>query len=123
MRTILALLAVASIALTAGCGDSNDPSGEPSAGVDPNDDRAVTLDCLKTKQKIADARLLGPHAIQVGSPDSGPRIQFYLTAGQAEAAQFEGRGEGSEQIGKALLYVRKGPDKQLQKIEECLDSL
>jgi len=122
MRTILALLAAASIALAAGCGDSSGASGDASPGVDPNDDRAVTLDCLKTKQKL-DARLLGPHAIEVGAPDSGPRIQFYLTAGQAEAAQFEGRGEGSEQIDKALLYVRKSSDKQLKKVEECLDAL
>jgi hypothetical protein len=122
MRTTLALVAVAGAVLAAGCGSSSGVSGDPSPGVDPNDDRAVVLDCLQKQQKL-DARLLGPHAIQVGDPASGPRIQFYLTAGQAEASQFEGRGEGSEQIGKALLYVRKAPDDELNKVEECLDAL
>jgi hypothetical protein len=121
MRTTLALLAVTSAVLAAGCGSSAG-SGDPSPGVDTNDDRAVALDCLKTQQKL-DARYLGPHAIQVGDPATGPRIQFYLTAGQAEADQFEGRGEGSEQIGKALLYVHKAPDPQLKKVEQCLDHL
>jgi hypothetical protein len=121
MRSTLALFALAAL-LSAGCGSSSGVSGDPSPGVDPNDDRAVTLDCLQKKQKL-DARLLGPHAIQVGDPASGPRVQFYLTAGQAEAAQFEGRGEGSEQISKALLYVRKAPDDELKKVEECLDAL
>jgi hypothetical protein len=122
MRTILALFAAAGIALAVGCGDSNSVSGDPSPGVDPNDDRAVTLDCLTNKQELP-ARLLGAHAIQVGEPDRGPRIQFYLTQGQAEAAQFEGRGEGSEQIGKALLYVKGAPDAELKKVEACLDAL
>lgn len=123
MRTTLALIAVAGAVLGAGCGSSSSAgSGDPSPGVDPNDDRAVTLDCLQKQQKL-DARYLGPHAIQVGPGDSGPRIQFYLTAGQAEADQFEGRGEGSEQIGKALLYVNKAPDQQLKKVEQCLDHL
>ena len=122
MRTTLALFAVAGAVLAAGCGSSSGVSGDPSPGVDPNDDRAVTLDCLKKQQKL-DARLLGAHAIQVGDPPNGPRVQFYLTAGQAEAAQFEGRGEGSEQIGKALLYVHKAPDSELKKVEQCLDHL
>jgi hypothetical protein len=122
MRTTLALLAVTSAALVAGCGSgSAGGSGDPSPGVDPNDDRAVALDCLKTQQKL-DARYLGPHAIQVGGAN-GPRIQFYLTAGQAEADQFEGNGEGSEQIGKALLYVHAAPDDELKKVEQCLDHL
>jgi hypothetical protein len=107
--------------LGAGCGSSAG-AGDPSPGVDPNDDRAVALDCLKKQQKL-DARFLGGHAIQVGPGDRGPRIQFYLTAGQAEADQFEGRGEGSEQIGKALLYVHGAPDAQLKKVEQCLDHL
>ena len=37
--------------------------------------------------------------------DAGPHIKFYLTAGEAEADQFQGDGEGAEQIGGALLYV------------------
>jgi hypothetical protein len=122
MRSVVPVLVAASIAFSAGCGGSDNAVGEPSPGVDPNDERAVTLDCLTKKQGLP-ARLLGARAIQVGAPERSPRIQFYLTQGQAEAAQFEGRGEGSEQIGKALLYVNKAPDDELEKVEECLDAL
>ena len=122
MRSVVPALAVASIVFAAGCGGSGDAVGEPSPGVDPNDDRAVTLDCLTKKQGLV-ARLHGARAIQVREAERGPRIQFYLTQGQAEAAQFESRGEGSEQIGKALLYVNKAPEDELGKVEECLDSL
>ena len=122
MRTTLALIVVAGTVLAAGCGSSSGGTGDPSPGVDPNDDRAVALDCLQKQQKLP-ARLLGPHAIQVGDRTTGPRIQFYLTAGQAEADQFEGRGEGSEQIGKALLYVHKASDDELKMVEQCLDHL
>ena len=57
------------------------------------------------------------------TPGPGPRIVFYLTSGQAEAAQFEGQGEGAEQIGSALLFVRDGTDDELEKIERCLNDL
>ena len=35
----------------------------------------------------------------IGDGADAPRIKFFLTAGEAEAAQFEGDGEGAEQIG------------------------
>jgi hypothetical protein len=50
-------------------------------------------------------------------------VVFYLTSGQAEAAQFEGRGEGSEQIGSALLYVRDGSEEELEDVEACLSDV
>ena len=54
---------------------------------------------------------------------NGPRIRFFLTSGQAEAEQFAGRGEGSEQIESALLFVREGSEQLLEDVEECLDNL
>ena len=57
------------------------------------------------------------------APDTGPRVVFFLTAGEAEAAQFEGEGEGAEQIGSALLYVREGTDDLLEEVEACLGEL
>ena len=59
----------------------------------------------------------------MGDPKTGPRIVFYLTAGEAEARQFEGDAEGSEQIGSALLYVRDGSDDVLGDVESCLGDL
>ena len=102
-------------ALLAGCG------GGDSAGKDKNDKRATALDCLKNEQHLP-ARLLGKDSIQIDGPDS-PRVQFFLTSGEAEAFQFEGRAEGTEHIGAALLFVRKAPDDQLEHVEACLDEL
>jgi hypothetical protein len=115
----LVLLATACVVLVAGCGTSAKTSG---GGPNADDKRAAALDCLKNQQKLA-ARPIGSDSVQVGDAASGPRIKFFLTNGEAEAAQFEGRGEGSEQIGPALLFVRGGGNDQLQQIETCLDDL
>ena len=48
------------------------------------------------------ARLVGPDGKQeivIGDGADAPHIKFFLTAGEAEAEQFQGRGEGAEQIG------------------------
>ena len=88
----LALLAAACVALAAGCGTSAKTSG---GGPNANDKRAAALDCLKNQQKL-DTRPIGADSLQVGHPATGPRIKFFLTNGEAEAAQFEGRGEGDD---------------------------
>ena len=100
-----------------GCGIGSD-----DAGPDPSDKRAATLECLRDEKGV-DARPAGPSGIQVGDPATGPRVRFYLTSGEAEAAQFKGTQEGSEHIGSALLFVRGGSDKVLEDVEACLDSL
>jgi hypothetical protein len=102
----------------AGCG----LSGEDDSTADPNDKRAVALECITEEQGL-DARLDGNDRIQVGDPDTGPRIRFFLTGGEAEVEQFEGRGEGAEQIKNALLFVRQGSEEDLTQIEECLNDL
>jgi hypothetical protein len=118
MRVTAVLIACAA-ALVAGCGSSAKTSG---SGPNTNDKRATALDCLKNEQKV-DARLLGKDGLQVGDPARRTRIKFFLTNGEAEAAQFEGRGEGSEQIGPALLFVGKASDAELEKVEKCLDDI
>jgi hypothetical protein len=114
-RSILMLSLVA--ALGAGCGSSD---GSPSG--DDSDTRAGVLACL-TEEKGLDAREEGDEEIVVDGPGT-PRIRFYLTAGEAEAAQFEGDGEGAEQIGAALLFVKPqitdASEELLSEIEECL---
>ena len=101
-ETLAPLIALAASALP-GCSISSD-SGEP--GDDDADKRGAAIACL-TEDKELDAREKGKNAVLVGDPETGPRIVFYLTSGQAEAAQFEGDGEGAEQIGSALLFVRE----------------
>ena len=61
--------------------------------------------------------------IQLTAVDDAPRIKFFLTAGEAEAEQFQGRGEGAEQIGGTLLYVGDGSDDLLKPVEKCLADL
>ena len=114
----LGAAALSLAAVAAGCGVSS--GGDE--GTDPNDKRATALECL-IEEKEVDARLLGRDAIQVDGPDRGPRIRFFLTAGEAEAEQFEGRGEGAEQIKNALLFVREGSEEDLSAVEECLNDL
>jgi len=115
------LLALALLLLIAGCG-SNDaaPVGDDS------DTRAVALACI-TDQKGIDARLDGDDEIALGGAATGTHIKFYLTAGEAEAAQFEGNEEGAEQIGAALLFVEPevNPDTEhiLGDVEKCLADL
>jgi hypothetical protein len=117
----LIVLVLVLLLLVAGCG-SNDaaPVGDDS------DTRAVALACI-ADQKGIDARLDGDDEIALGGPATGTHIRFYLTAGEAEAAQFEGGEEGSEQIGAALLFVEPevNPETEdiLGDVEKCLSEL
>jgi hypothetical protein len=99
----------------AGCGGTK-------VGPDSNDKRGAALDCLTSKYNL-DARMSGKDEIQIGDARTGPRIRFFLTRGQAEAAQFEGTAEGTLQSGAALIYVRDNGDKLLKQVEDCVDSL
>jgi hypothetical protein len=115
-------LGPAALCLAALAGGGCGVSSGGDEGTDPNDKRATALECL-TEEKEVDARLLGRNSIQVGNPESGPRIRFFLTGGAAEAEQFQGRGEGAEQIKSALLFTRGGSEDTLKAAEECLSDL
>ena len=117
VRRSLLLLALGAAALS-GC--SLKSSDTKTA--DDGDNRGAAVTCL-TDEKHLDAVEKGDNQILVGDPKRGPRIVFYLTGGQAEAAQFEGDGEGAEQIGSALLFVRQASDDVLEDVEDCLTSL
>ena len=119
MRRPLTLALACSAALSAsGCGLGSDSD----TGTDPNDKRAAALECLR-EEKGLKATPEGDDAIRVGSPLNGSRIRFFLTTGEAEARQFEGREEGTEHIGAALLYVRQASEAELEEVEACLDDL
>ena len=123
MRTTVAVLVACGAMLVGGCGSSSGgKGGSTGTGPSTNDTRATVLECLKTEQQLS-ARELGKDGIQVGAPATRTTIKFFLTNGEAEAAQFEGRGEGAEQIGQTLLFVGKASDAELQKVEQCLDDL
>lgn len=115
---IASAAACALAVVTSGCGGGGDDDAIRQAGPNPNDKRGVALACI-TRQKELPARLVGEKSIQVEGRD-GPRIEFFVSSGEAEARQFRGEGQGAEQVGAALLFVNGGSDEVLLKIEECL---
>jgi hypothetical protein len=108
-----ALLAVA------GCGSS-----DAAPAVDESDKPGSTIACLEAQE--IPAHLEGKEENEVVL-EAGPRVRFYLTAAEAEAAQFRGAGEGAEQIGSALLFVEPEVDPEtediLKAVEGCLAEL
>ena len=90
----------------AGCALELDDAG----GGNDLDNRGAAIACLK--QKDSTARATGRERRSVSATADRPRIKFFLTAGEAEAEQFQGRGEGAEQIGSALLFVGEASDDQ-----------
>jgi hypothetical protein len=116
MKRVLPLLVLA--AALPGCGIGSDDAA-PS---DESDIRSAMLACFEDAG-IEDARLDGEEGseeIVIGSGDGAPRIRFFLTAGESEAAHFQGKGEGAEQIGATWLYVNDGDDDLLEDVENCL---
>lgn len=120
-RSLLVLLLSLAPALLAGCSLGSSDAG----GRQDLDDRSAALACLQDAG-VADARLEGPEGKQqivIGDSTNPPRVKFFLTAGEAEAEQFQGHGEGAEQIGGTLLYVGDGSDDLLEPVEKCLADL
>ena len=115
---LLACLAASVLAALPGCGIGSSDAG---GGDDESDMRAAALTCLEDQG--VEARLEGDEEIVIGQGADAPRIKFFLTSGESEAAQFEGRAEGAEQIGSALLYVKGGSDELLETVENCLADL
>ena len=119
MHRLLLLLCLAIVALS-GCGLGSSDAG----GGDSTDDRTAAQECLQ--QAGLETRFEGEEGneeIVIGDSADPPRIKFFLTAGEAEAEQFQGRGEGAEQIGATHLYVGDGSDEVLHDAELCLAEL
>jgi hypothetical protein len=116
-RPLLALPLV--LIAASGCGSS-----DAAPKVDESDTPGVALACLE--ESGIKATRTGENDNQLVL-DSGQKIKFYLTAAEAEAAQFQGKGEGAEQIGSALLFVdpqtTKQQDDTLHDVEICLADL
>ena len=119
-RPAAAAACAAALALAA-CGGSDEPArpGGKGQAPDPNDKRAVALDCIVNKEGLQ-ARLVGEKGILVGAP-GGPRIEFLISTGEAEGRQFQGDAQGAEQIGSTLLFINGGTEDQLEKLERCLE--
>ena len=114
------LLAFPLVALAiAGCGSS-----DAGGSADKSDLPGSALACLE--QSDIEAKRMGENGDELVL-DSGPKIKFFLTADEAIAEQFRGRGEGAEQIGTALLFVdpetSSAQDDVLHDVEVCLSGL
>lgn len=127
---------VAVVLAAAGCGGSDDKSPAlarattapasttpatttPGGGTAAGDNKRQTaLACIRGKG--VNAVPAGEKSIAVEGP-RGPRIDFFQSSLEAEGQQFEGKAEGAEQIGAALLFVRGGSDKLLNDLELCLN--
>jgi hypothetical protein len=87
-----------------------------------DDPRAKHTPCLRADklkfQRYYTARQRLP-AIQVGSLPTGPTIIFEATPGAAQALQLEGKDEGAEVIGSALLFPNQASGSVLTKVEKC----
>ena len=119
MKRSLALLLVLFAVAATGCG-----ADDAAPAVDESDKPGSTVACLEAQG--VPAHVEGQDDAEVVL-DAGPRVKFYLTAAEAEAAQFRGTGEGSEQIGSALLFVDPEVDPEtedvLKDVEACLADL
>jgi hypothetical protein len=114
MKLVLPLLVLA-LALT-GCA-----IGSEDAAPDEGDIRSNMMACFE--EEGLDPRLEGEEGeeeIVIGDGAGAPRVRFFLTAGESEAAHFEGEGEGAEQIGAGWLYTNEGDDDTLEAAENCL---
>jgi hypothetical protein len=103
----------------AGCGSS-----DAGGNADKSDVPGAALTCLE--QNDIRATRTGENGDELVL-DAGPKIKFYITADEAIAEQFRGRGEGAEQIGSALLFVdpetSSKQDAMLHDVEVCLADL
>ena len=116
-RPLLALPLV--VLAVAGCGSS-----DAAPAVDESDVPGTALVCLEENDIAATREGEAGNELVL---DAGPRIRFYLTAAEAEAAQFQGKGEGAEQIGSALLFIDPELDGEtedvVEDVEGCLAEL
>lgn len=117
-RPLVLALPLALVAIS-GCGSS-----DAAPKVNKSDLPGSALACLESKDIPASQTGENGDELEL---DAGPKIKFYLTADEAIAEQFRGRGEGAEQIGTALLFIppetSEKNDDLLHDVENCLADL
>jgi hypothetical protein len=116
---------LAALSLSA-CGTTSKPEAGSAKAIakthqqvdDPSKKHIV---CLQQEhipvQRITTGGLPG---LQVETAPSGPTVVFDQTPGTAQAMQIEGKAQGAEVIGAALLYPNQASEKLLQKVEDCV---
>ena len=110
--------ACAGAVVLSGCAGLGKPAGGRGRTVDPRTGPPNYVACLRANHLAVSE--LQSNKLQVGQPPSSPTIVFEPTAGIAEGQQIQGRVQGAEVIGAALLYPNHAAGAELTVIENCL---
>lgn len=109
------------------CGVGSKPeAGTPQAAAHSNssysDPRSKHVKCLRADHiPFHELTLEGNKpSIQVGTRPSGPTVVFMATPGAAQNDQIQGRAQGAEVIGAALVYPNQAPNALMNKVEACM---
>jgi hypothetical protein len=126
---LAAAVGLAALSLAA-CGTTSKPEAGTAQAIAKShkgldDSRKKHIVCLQQEHitvrreqtEIAGQSLPG---FQVDSAPYGPTVGFEPTAGIAQGLQIQGRAQGAEVIGSALLYPNLAPDSLLAKVEKCV---
>jgi hypothetical protein len=124
---VAAACVVAALSLSA-CGVASKPeAGSARAAAvshdQLNDPRTKHVMCLRADHIGYRELTLTPHrypSIQVGTRPTGPTIEFLATAGAAQNAQIQGRAQGAEVIGAALVYPNQAASSLMAAVETCM---
>lgn len=124
MRSLpLALTALA----VAGCGAVNVHPSAPAGSAklvsrgaidNPSTNVDNHLACLQGQR--LPVQVVSPTKLQVGAAPAGPTIVFTPSIAAAQGAQIEGKAQGAEVIGTALVYPNQGSDGEMAVIGACL---
>jgi hypothetical protein len=114
------------LALTlSACGTSSKPLAGSSGVVATHagrgkvdDPRTKHLKCLR--QHHLRVTKVGQTVLQIGTPPSGPRVNFAPTPGAAQHQQIVGQIANAEVIGSAMLTPNQASDKELKTVEDCI---
>lgn len=86
-----------------------------------SDPRTKHVKCLRAEDiRFHELTLHGYPSIQVATRPNGPTIEFAATPGAAQNDQIQGRAQGAEVIGAALVYPNLAPDALMSKVEACM---
>lgn len=107
----------AALALS-GCASVDKPPGGRGHAANPATAGPNYLACLRSNHLAVSQPAKG--RLQIGRLPEGATVVFEPTAGVAEGQQIEGKAQGAEVIGAALLYPNHAAGAQLTVIENCL---
>lgn len=108
------------------CGVASKPeAGSASAATKSkssySDPRTKHVKCLRAAGIHFRELMIGRYpSIQVGTRPNGPTIEFAATPGAAQNDQIQGRAQGAEVIGAALVYPNQAPNALMSKVEACM---